>query len=488
MFSYLKKWKNFLIFFVLILLSSFTLRFARVIFEKQPVFGDEAIYIRWSQVMRVEPSLRFVPQSDGKQPLFMWATIPFLKIFEDPLFAGRMLSVYTGIITTAGVIILTLLLFKSKKTALFAGILYAICPFSLFFDSLALADSMLSMFGVWTLVFAVTTIKKLRLDTAMLAGFSLGGALLTKSPASFFAILIPLTLIMYKWPKNLKIRNKDYVYPTSHLFTSLLDPLLPYLHRILEYLWIVGPGLIFLLFGVGVLVGMKKFKRETLLLLAWGIVPIFTVAEFSKTMTARYIYFSLPYLFIVSAISFIVLVENIAKRGYLYCYQFVLKKFLIIAFLIFITHSIYIDYQLIVKPQAASLPRSERSGYFEEWTAGYGINEVSQFLRTQYKNSPDQKIVVGTEGYFGTLPDGLQIYLNDIPEITIIGIGQPIKEIPEPLLESKTFGNKTYLVVNDSRMLFEVEEKKLRLINTYKKALRPDETRENLLFYEVEDD
>lgn len=181
-----KKWRKFIIFFVLILLLSFTLRFARVILEKQPIFGDEAIYIRWSQVMRAEPSLRFVPQSDGKQPLFMWVTIPLLKLFNDPLFAGRLLSVYCGVITTAGVVILSLLLFKSEKISLSSGLIYAISPFTVFFDSMALSDSMLSMFGTWSLLFAVITVKKVRLDTAMLTGFCLGGALLTKSPATFF--------------------------------------------------------------------------------------------------------------------------------------------------------------------------------------------------------------------------------------------------------------------------------------------------------------
>ena len=59
----------------------------------QPIFADEAIYIRWAQVMRAEPTLRFLSLSDGKTPLFMWAMIPFLKVFSDPLFAGRFLSV-----------------------------------------------------------------------------------------------------------------------------------------------------------------------------------------------------------------------------------------------------------------------------------------------------------------------------------------------------------------------------------------------------------
>ena len=50
-----------------------------------PVFADEAIYIRWAQVMKAESTLRFLPLSDGKQPLFMWSVIPFFKLFSDQI-------------------------------------------------------------------------------------------------------------------------------------------------------------------------------------------------------------------------------------------------------------------------------------------------------------------------------------------------------------------------------------------------------------------
>ena len=75
---------------LLILVLAAVLRFVNL--NSLPIFADEAIYVRWSQVMRAESSLRFLPLSDGKQPLFMWATIPILKIFTtDPLLAGRTL-------------------------------------------------------------------------------------------------------------------------------------------------------------------------------------------------------------------------------------------------------------------------------------------------------------------------------------------------------------------------------------------------------------
>ncbi|MEK7112149.1 MAG: hypothetical protein AAB875_02375, partial [Patescibacteria group bacterium] len=81
--KFLAKWKSSLILLLLILLFAIGIRLYNL--NLIPVFVDEAIYIRWAQVMRAEPTLRFLPLSDGKQPLFMWLSIPFLKIFSDPL-------------------------------------------------------------------------------------------------------------------------------------------------------------------------------------------------------------------------------------------------------------------------------------------------------------------------------------------------------------------------------------------------------------------
>lgn len=497
-----------------------------------PVFADEAIYIRWAQVMRSVPELRFLPLSDGKQPLFMWTVMPFLKVFSDPLIAGRMVSVITGIGTTIGISILTFLLFipkTVKKTpdmvtefirfagqfdkedelkkilyvSLLAGLLYAISPFSVFFDRLALADSMLSMFGVWTFIFAILSVRYQRLDMSMFAGFTLGAALLTKSPALYFAILLPATLLFFEF-RNMRLRsvfsliglwivslgigyaifnilrlgpnfhmlssrNLDYVYPVSHIFERPFDPLIPFLHRVWEWLFILGPSILVLLIILGVVLNLKKYPREILFLFILSFAPIVASAEFAKVFTARYIFFSIPYLMILASLTL-----------------FTTRKLIVyVLFGIFIGNSMYANYWLLTDPRLAAIPRSERSGYLEEWTAGQGIKEISEFLKKEYQRNPNQKIVVGTEGYFGTLPDGLQIYMNDRPEVTIIGVGQPIRNVHESLLESKNAGNKTYLVVNDTRLLEDPGKLNLRLVEKYEKVIKPDGSQEFLLFFEV---
>ncbi|OGM13470.1 hypothetical protein A3A76_03920 [Candidatus Woesebacteria bacterium RIFCSPLOWO2_01_FULL_39_23] len=487
------EWKKVIILSAGVLASALLLRFLRVVLYNQPVFGDEAIYIRWAQVAKAEPSLRFISLSDGKQPLFIWSIIPFLKLFGDPLIAGRLVSVFSGVMSLTGVIILSYILFNSLNISLFAGLIYAVMPFAVFFDSMALADALLSMFGIWTLIFGLLSVKYKRLDYAMLAGFALGGALLTKSPGLYFALLLPSALVFLEHSKKgvrikdliqasgllavsyllayfmyniqrlgpnfhmLTLRNNDYVYPVFHLLERPFDPLLPFLNRSFEYFWIWGPSVFIFFIIFGVILNFTKFKKETLLLCFWSFVPLVISAEYAKVFTARYILYIIPTLTILGA-------SVLTSAAY--------KKIFKTLAIILVVHALWIDFLLLTNIQKAPMPTSERTGYLEEWTSGYGIKEVAMDIRNQYLQNPNQQIVVGTEGYFGTLPDGLQIYLNDLPKIIVLGVGINLSALPKSLVESKKAGNKTFLVINNSRLSADYNDLNLNLLATYPKAFR----------------
>jgi 4-amino-4-deoxy-L-arabinose transferase-like glycosyltransferase len=483
-----------------LILALFSLRFFHLTII--PVFADEAIYIRWAQVMKAEETLRFLPLSDGKEPLFMWVAIAFLKFIRDPLVAGRIVSILSGFGTMIGVSLLSYLLFKNKKVALAAALIYAVSPFSFFFDRMALVDSMLTMFGVWTFVFAYLSFTEERLDYAMIAGFTLGGAWLTKSPALFFAIMLPTLWLFIKSPKTLiKVipltlvtliigygmfnvlrlgpnfeliasRNLDYVYPLNHFLVSPLDPLKPFLIASWQWLTTMGPWSLLILALIGCVINFKKHWKELTILLIWFLGPIIVQSEFAKVLTARYILFSVPFLVIISASVFLEKRRN-------------LVKILVVILAFFIGQSLIFDYQLLENPQKANLPRSERSGYLEEWTSGYGIKETSVYLRNLQNSNPRVKIVAGTEGYFGTLPDGLEIYLNDMPQITIVGVGLGIGKVPDPLSSARKAGDETFLVINQSRLNADPLKIGFDIIASYPKAYRPDGTRDSLLLLKV---
>ena len=48
-----------------------------------PIFTDEAIYVRWSQIGMRDANWRFISLTDGKQPMFTWIMMLLLKLFKD---------------------------------------------------------------------------------------------------------------------------------------------------------------------------------------------------------------------------------------------------------------------------------------------------------------------------------------------------------------------------------------------------------------------
>lgn len=157
---------------------------------------------------------------------------------------------------------------------------------------------------------------------------------------------------------------------------------------------------------------------------------------------------------------------------------------MVLLLLVIFVLPLYQDFLLLIDPQKAWLPANEKSGYLEQWTAGYGIKEVAEYLKNVAKT---QKVLVGTEGYFGTLPNGLEMYLEKVPNITIIGVGQPIREISPKLLDGLK-DNRVFLLVNDTRLLL-TDRSRLREIAFYPKAIdRKTVIPERLLFFEIIDE
>ncbi|MCL4366104.1 glycosyltransferase family 39 protein, partial [Patescibacteria group bacterium] len=307
----------------------------------QPIFADEAIYIRWAQVMRAESTLRFLPLSDGKTPLFMWAMIPLLKFIHDPLFAGRLLSILSGFFTLLGVFFLSKRIFNNK-TALWASLLYSITPYTVFFDRMALVDSMLASFTVWIVYFALWLIRSVRLDISMILGYLLGGAILTKTPGMFNLLILPFTAISFNRQKHgkhaliklvllwavsigiglaaynllrlgpnfhlLSSRNADYVFSPLELVGRPLDPFIPHFHDIADWFpkLLTWPILFCMVIGIiYIAVGLViRSIRGTFLLrgvvLLWALIPLLLNMFFLRTFTARYLLSSIPLLLIIA--------------------------------------------------------------------------------------------------------------------------------------------------------------------------------------------
>lgn len=469
-------------FFNLLLLAAGYLIISLQNLTKLPVFGDEAIYIRWSQIIKSVETLRFIPVTDGKQPLFMWLTVPVLKFVSDPLLSARLVSVAAGLGTMLTIYLILRIILKVKPAkALTVGIIYIFTPFVFFFNRVAVPDNLLAFWGVLSLLFSLLLAKHPRLDLAMILGTVLGLAWLTKSPAMFFILLSIGTFIFvnFRQPKTfifpiissaisfiiynilrlgpqfnqIAIRNQDYIWPLTEIIKHPFDPFFPHLTDTVDIFlnYFSLPVIILVVLSFVYTLTQKKFNKYLFLIACWSILPLIATLTIAKVFTARYILFTIPPL-IVTAGYFI---SNLPT------------KVSLLVPLILIPNVIFI-YNFSTKPFSTAIPHSE-SGYTKDWTSGWGIKEASVYL---IERSRTANVIVGTEGAFGTLPDGLQIYTNDISHLTVFGVGLGFTKVPEKLLDARRHGDEVYLIGNKSRLRLDSDQfSSLTLVSS---TIKPD--------------
>lgn len=432
-----------------------------------PIFTDEAIYIRWAQIAKQDASWRFISLTDGKQPLFVWGTMVFLKILKDPLLAGRMVSVLSGALGMIGMYFLSWELFREKKPAILAAFLYLVSPFTLMYDRMALMDGLVATTTIWSLYFGVLLTRTVRLDVALLWSMALGTAVLTKTSGFLNIYLAPALLILFNWqgkqtgrrflrwaglvllaivisqiyygvlrlsPWFHMISQKDatFVYPLS----EWLQHPLKFLHGNLrgELDWVFRYlTLPFLILAGLSLVFIKKAWRQKLFLLFWFVAPLTGLALFGRVLYPRFVLFMTMPLLILAAWSLAFLSEKIKSR-----------ISLAFIFLLFLIYPLFFDAKILFSIITAPLPRSDSNQYVNDWPSGWGVREIVDFAK---RESQSQKITIYTEGVFGLLPYSLEIYLVDNPNIEIIGIWPLPPEMPVEML-AKIKERPTYFVLN----------------------------------------
>jgi len=164
-----------------------------------PIFIDEAIYLKWArdaQSGHMWASLLW----DGKPPLHSWSMVPLLGVFRDPLLAGRLTSVFFGALTMVGMILIGKEL-MNLEFGVFTGFLYAICPFALFYDRLAIAECMLQALFVFAIYFAVKAARSGKLVYLVGTSIATGMALLTKGTATLLFVIVPFAYLV-RGPKE----------------------------------------------------------------------------------------------------------------------------------------------------------------------------------------------------------------------------------------------------------------------------------------------
>jgi len=473
---------------ILVLLFFFT-RLANL--TLLPIFADEAIYIRWAQLISQKTYYFFIPLSDGKTPLFMWLMAPILKLGADPLLTGRMLAVFSGLATLLGVYFLVKKLF-SVQLALLTSVLVIFQPFLLFYDRISLTDSLLTALTIWTFYFTYSLFKKPTLKTGIILGLFGSAVLLTKPSGLLFLLLNALVIFLFPiktWIKKLKSmflpsalaaiiitiiynllrlsdafhlinsRSHDYLRSNQEIIHEFFHYFLPTFNVFFSWLisYLSLPAIILII--VSLLLAFKKKISLIIILFTWALIPLLIQVAIGKIIYPRYLLPIIPFMLIVLGWG----LTQFKKATW---------PLLILIFCFWLRF----DWFLLTNPIAAPLDLWERDQYLQQWSSGYGLKEITQYLKALPQTQP---ILVATEGSFGTLPNGLQIFFNQSDYIEILGVGFPNKTVSPAMEEALVEGKKVYLVVNAHRYNLSASNR-LTLISEY-----PRPGGEKLVFYEV---
>ena len=451
-----------------------------------PIFTDEAIYIRWSQIGANDAAWRFISLTDGKQPLFTWFVMGALRVFKDPLFAGRIVSVGAGFFGMIGLFFLGREIFKSDRIGVLASMLYVISPFPLMYDRMAMYDALVAACSIWNLYLAILLVRRVRLDIALIFGMMLGFGMLNKTSGFFSLYLLPATIVLFdfkqkEWKKRLIqwflycllaaglsqiiysvlrlspffyiISQKDalFVYPFREWLTHPFHFLLGNLHGVFD--WIIH-YLTWPIFIAALLPCLWIVKKpwEKLLLLGWWFAPFFALALFGKVLYPRFILFMGMPLLVLAAYFMDWVIKIVKKPVVAVCVLGIICSL-----------SVYTSFRVIYDIKTAPIPKSDIGQYINDWPSGWGVNEVVAYMKDASQKGP---VAIYTEGTFGLFPYALEIYLHSYSTIEIHGIWPPPKTIPDEIVQSARV-KQTYYVTYQPQ---DIPTWPLTLIATYQKG------------------
>jgi len=459
-----------------------------------PIFTDEAIYLHWSQVMANDAQFRYLPLTDGKPPLFMWTTSLVMKVLPnvDPLYTGRLVSVGSGLLALAGIYFASYQLFKNKMVSYLATLCYLFSPFTFFYDRFGVVDAMLAMWGIWSLGLGLLLIRKIRLDVAMILGVVIGLGWLTKTPALFFLLFLPVLLIFYdfqkkNWKKDLlklaglyilmaiiarlfysvifllpqayvvSLKNREFVVSVSDFIRDPSRLLLANFHALFswETAYLTIPW--FLLGIWGLAAGKFKNWRQKLVLMGCFGVYFLFLATFNTVIYPRYLLLFTPLLFILIAYGINDLFSRWNNKA---------VKMLIV--ILIFSLPIFIDYKIATDPASAPIADNDSEQYLNSWPAGWGVNSVRDFFHTEsVKNS---KMTLGVVGTFGLMPYALDIYHSQYPNLEIKSYWPAPDKLPTEILSAAKDHPTYYISYQHDR----IPVGSLELVAQYRQGHGPD--------------
>lgn len=405
-----------------------------------PIFFDESEYARAAQIVGAVPGSRTLLTSlhYGAPPFFTWLAAPFTRLWSDPLLATRLASAAIGTTALPSIWICGRTLWGASA-GLLAALLYALCPFVLFYNRLALLDGLVAACGAGALFYTVQLSRHGRARDAMALGTCLAAGMLTK----IFAVsmlLLPVLAIVAAQPDRRRVVRRGAIQAAllglvplmALLFTpegsgllsamhnhahGLADPLGIVARQVVTWgsaiwLYLTPPVLGLALLGLWAI----RHERAARIMVPWALLgslpPVVVPGAF---LAPRYfLYIAVP--FILLAARGLLRIISALRTGPLHRMPF--WSLTLAGVVLTAIPSVSADVAIIGAPRETPLIAFDRWQYMTGWPSGYALMRVVTYLRRQEAHGP----ITVVSSIYNPPGDALAILLGREHQITLSNV------------------------------------------------------------------
>lgn len=382
-----------------------------------PMFLDERIHLRWAYWIDQGRRLR-VPVLAGRG-LSVYLLAAVAPHADDPLRAGRLLTVAIGLVTLVAGWRLALRLTGDRRVADVTALFFIACPFALLYDRMVLTDAFLAAFSALTVLLGVAAAEQPRARTAAALGVAIALGVLSKTTGLvLFAVpllawalmargrrtaLAPLAgawalgAALVAYPLWLFFRKTDELAGAIGRHdgeASFAGSATANLGLAASWLWAywTPPLIVLALIGLGAALARREHARGAVLLALLAAGPAVALVAISGIWYPRYLLFTTVFLLPLSAWGFVALADGTGRHLRL---RPPLPAWLAAAGLVAVLlPALRFDSALWTDPARAPLPSLDRFQYVTGWPSGYGSRDSVAFLRTEHERRRDGLLLV----------------------------------------------------------------------------------------------
>jgi hypothetical protein len=384
--------------------------------ELLPIFLDETLHVRWALLISQGEKSWDATWKWGRA-LTIWLGALVSPWADNLLYANRLLSVALGAVTLVATVEIARRLL-GERPALLAGLFYLLCPFTLFYDRMALTEAGLSAFTALTLLFSIRVAESGQSTFAVLAGLSFALAVLVKA-LGVLALPIPLLTVLLLGPVRSRLGALALAYAVglppaawafrsfvatenaqhmAELFTGGGGAFATQLASSLAegggwlWTWCTPPLVVLALAGAAL--AIVRRERKTLLLALLAVYPLVAFSSVLSWRMPRYLLPAAVPLLVLAAGTLDSLVTRLLARTSAAGQERARPWLTAVAAVLVLFPALRLDRALWTDPARAAIPEPDRFQYVLGWPSGYGVRDTERLVREELARHPEGLTVV----------------------------------------------------------------------------------------------